>query len=175
MSLVIEDGSGSDPLANSYIDPGFFFAFFEGRYGVDEGNLNLNDIEEDKVNRAIVRATDFFESLEYRMKGDRSYIDQPLSWPRRRVIILSGISVSSTTIPNDIKKTLAYLTYNALEFDILPESVTQDGVNSFVVKEEIHNAVSIEYENSAREGTGLKKYLITLSKYLRPGNRLIRS
>lgn len=173
MILTIEAGSGEDPYANAYIDKDFFLAFFSRRY--IDNQLDINSFEEDQINRAIVRATDYFEGLEPRMRGDRTYPYQALSWPRRNIIVLSGFAIESTIIPLDIKKTLAFLTYNALEFDLLPESITDGRYETFVNKEKIDSAVEVGYEPIMNSDLGVIKYLTYLNKYLKPANFLIRA
>tara|TARA_R110000772_G_scaffold30806_10_gene76522 strand:+ start:9188 stop:9691 length:504 start_codon:yes stop_codon:yes gene_type:complete len=77
MAFTVEDGTGTDPLANAYISVAEMQAYFADRSPLDPGVLS-SDLE-----LAIVRATDYIE-LEYgnQFLGDLLVTDQALCWPR---------------------------------------------------------------------------------------------
>lgn len=78
MAFVVEDGTGEDPLANSYASVAEFKVYWDDR------GFNYTIYSPDAaLERALVKATDFIER-KYRRSfvGCRLLSDQPLSWPR---------------------------------------------------------------------------------------------
>lgn len=100
MSFVVENGSGTVALANSYNTVAQFRAYWDDR---DLEGFDHTQFSTAKIQRALIRATDYLESrYRNRFKGMRLVYDppQPLSFPRSnlyvRCVLIEGV-------PNEIK------------------------------------------------------------------------
>ena len=97
--LIVEDGT-KVPDANTLID-----AAMVADHALLVGNLawavSTNSLRE----QAIFRAMRWFSSLEARMKGSRTYVDQELAFPRYGVFAY-GREILSNQIPKELKQAL---------------------------------------------------------------------
>jgi hypothetical protein len=79
--LIVEDGTGSDPTANSYAARADIIVYAAAR-----GVTLTDDAATDVLG---IAAMDYLETRDY--KGDPTYgavgVDQPLAWPRTSVTI----------------------------------------------------------------------------------------
>lgn len=114
MPLILEDGTGTNPAANSYASRADIIAYSAAR-GVTLADDASTDI-------LAIAAMDYLESKSY--KGDRILVDQPLSWPRGSVVITTTTSdvygsfptpvfAPSNVVPVDVKKAQAELAMQA--------------------------------------------------------------
>lgn len=92
MPLIVEDGTGSNPGANSYADRADIIAYSAAR-GVTLADDPTTDI-------LAIAAMDYLESKDY--KGDRVLVDQPLSWPRGSVVITTTTSDVYGSFPTPV-------------------------------------------------------------------------
>ena len=104
--LTIEDGSIVSG-ANSYITATGWDTWATNR-GITHSH---ND---EKIEKAILRAMDYFESLNF--LGLKHTEDQALQWPRDRVMI-DSYSVDSDEIPKEVKNAMYELTKIELDGD----------------------------------------------------------
>lgn len=134
MTLVVEDGSRSDPLANSYVSRSDFIAYADAA-GVDVPD----DPETDAV---LVKAARFIDSHRDQFVGELIARDQPMQWPRSWVS-LEGWPWSPAEIPRQVR-----LLQLELAMDI------RDGVDPYnpppnpsraVKRQRVEGVVSVEY------------------------------
>ena len=100
MSLVIEDGSGGNSAAVSYLDVARFRQFF-----TDRGESF--DESDEEISGFIMLAMDVIEGFTY--FGERVNLDQPLSFPRSGVVMSDGRYLSIDSVPKELKAALAYM------------------------------------------------------------------
>lgn len=97
MAIVVEDGSGSDYAANSYV------SLEESRAFLGARGLSLPD-DDAAAEALLVRACDYLESFEDKYQGSpNNPLRQSLQWPRYGVIY-EGFQLASNVIPNRIKQ-----------------------------------------------------------------------
>lgn len=112
-SLIVEIGYRVAG-ANSYNS----FAALRS-YALLRGN-ELSD-DDDVLLPHLVKATDYLELFRQRYRGELIADDQPLAFPRKRLVTSDGREISSTIIPFDLTAAHAELAVqSALGLDILP-------------------------------------------------------
>lgn len=77
MPLILEDGTGSDPTANSYAERADIIDYAAAR------GVSLTD--DAATDLLAIAAMDYLETREY--KGDPTNTDQALAWPRQNVTV----------------------------------------------------------------------------------------
>lgn len=135
--LVIEDGSGTNPDANSYASVETLRIFAKLR-GID-----LTKATDDDCSVLLIRAMDYIEAKASKFQGDKSNPRQPLQWPRRGVWI-DGLSIGETEIPRNLEYGQMQLALEAKEHDLMPNTLTYDPV---IVKECVEGVTDTVYEN----------------------------
>lgn len=95
MAFVVEDGTGTNPAANSYVSLAEFSAYWDDR-GFDYSIYSTPAIQ-----RALVQATDYIEQNNHGLwKGYILEEDQPLQWPREYVYVNC---VEADPVPRQLK------------------------------------------------------------------------
>ena len=116
MTLVVETGSGGNPLANSYVSTATVDAYF-----VDRGNTAWTGTTAVKE-AAVLRAMDYLE-WSYVWKAQRLTDDQPLQWPRTFYPIDTwNRAISINVVPPAIIKATCELSLRALAGDLFPDT-----------------------------------------------------
>ena len=93
MAFLVEDGTGTDPAANSYATVEQFDA-----YHLDRGN-DTDAVDDAEV--LLIRATDYIDQRWGPvLKGFRLLDDQPLMFPRQYLYDKDGVLVEG--IPNKL-------------------------------------------------------------------------
>lgn len=131
MSITPEDGTGSNPDANSYIDADYLQDYAEAR----GENLPAT------VEPLLIKAMDYLGQIEW--KGRRAHDNQPLAWPRMGVRI-DGRVVPDDEIPKLLKDAQAQLAIYANGTDLLPQS---DGR---ITTSEKVGPIEVQYAESSR-------------------------
>ena len=128
MPLIVEDGTGSNSLANAYTDSAFVDALIVAR------GFTLPA----SIDGLILQAMDATESLQYR--GEPTSALQPLSWPRTGVVLDDGTQIADNAIPLKLQTAMAWLVYyiNA-GFDLSAPPEQQ------IIRERIEGAIEVEY------------------------------
>jgi len=120
--IIVEDGTGSNPLANSYQTLDTFREYF-----TTKGTALVVSKYTDVIAEAgLIEATKILE-IKYSWLGTLSYIDsplQPLSWPRNGVSDHRGLTVVSNTIPSAILQAQAEIAKLACDEIINGRSLT---------------------------------------------------
>lgn len=134
-TVTVEDGTIVDG-ANSYVSLEFANSFFETI--VDPGAWT--DATDDQKNRALIQATRIIDT-EVRWNGQRIDPTQPLSWPRDAMVV-DGILLGSTTIPEQLKEAVCYTARDLLTADPTAEP-DSSGIKRLGLGQ---GAISIEFD-----------------------------
>lgn len=142
MALVIETGSGDNPLANSYA------GVEEARAYADIRGIELPD-EDEAVEAMLVKAMDYLEAQRARYQGAKAHPGtQPLQWPRVGVVLDCSYALPSDVIPVELKNAQMQLVLELhAGMDLMPSS---DGR---VVKKEKVDVIETEYMTGQDMGT----------------------
>ena len=134
MTLIIEDGTGSNANANSYQDVDHLRTYASMR-GVDLSNKTDGDCR-----ALLIKAMDYIEGKNRQFKGERVSSSQPLSWPRSEVwdVEISGALMPSNEIPRLIEQAQLALAIEAIDNDLQPNApsvgqVTKEKVGNIEV------------------------------------------
>lgn len=132
ITIVVENGSGSNPNANSYID-----VAFATQFASDRGESFPTD--QDAVASLIIQGMDYVESLRSRFPGTKTSATQPLAWPRSGTKI-DCADFPDNAIPVELKKAVAQLAIDAYALgDLNPATDT------FAVSREKVDVLEIQY------------------------------
>lgn len=172
MAIVVEDGTGSNPAANSYTDVDALKAYAKAR-GVSLSGKTNTDLE-----AALIRAMDFLESKHDQFKGYKTSTSQALQWPREDVW---GVERPDQLTGNDeIPRVLEYgqlaLAIDALSHDLQPTQMPSE--KGRIVKEKVDGVVELTYSNEGkvRDVPAFAKADALLAPlYKKNGLRLIRA
>lgn len=120
MALIVEDGSGSNPSANSYI------SIADLRLYADSRGVELPEANKD-VEALVHKAMNVLESPTMKFKGYKTSDSQPLEWPRRDVwdVERDGKLSPNDEIPRLLEQALAALVFEQLK----EEDETRDVVS----------------------------------------------
>lgn len=136
MALVIENGSGSDPGANSYAAIAQLRAYAAAR----GKTLPVADAE---CEVAMTKAMDYLEAQRDRYTGMRTSRTQPLQWPRTGATV-DGYLLAVDEIPHElVAAQLALAVEAAAGTDLLPTAGTAS--TGPVVAQEVVGAVKVQY------------------------------
>ena len=130
MAIVVEDGTGSNPLANSYVSEAELTT-----YATDRG-ITLVGV----ASQLLLLSMDTIETRKY--QGSQASNDQPLSWPRSDVVV-NGSSIDSDEIPRDLK-TAQIITALSVDAGVNPM-----GKIDPAVKREKVDVIEVEYQDNA--------------------------
>ena len=134
MAIVVEDGTGSNPLANSYVSEAELTT-----YATDRG-ITLIGV----ASQLLLLSMDTIETRKY--QGSKTSNDQPLSWPRSGVVV-NGSSIDSDEIPSDLK-TAQIVTALSVDAGVNPM-----GQIDPAVKREKVDVIEVEYQDNAASRT----------------------
>jgi hypothetical protein len=176
MALVVEDGTGTNPLANSYVSLAEFSA-----YWLDRG-FDYTEYTTPAIQQALIKATDYIEQNNMGMwKGYLLEEDQPLQWPRTYVYVNCQ---EADPVPRQLKyATFEYakrvLTSDDAELQPDPEDRDESGQ---LIEKRFEKIGPIETDTTyfAGSGSSVKSYP-TADKWLYPllrygsGNGSIRN
>ncbi|MGI0119691.1 DnaT-like ssDNA-binding protein [Zooshikella sp. RANM57] len=135
--IVVEDGSGTNPNANSYNSVEALRTFAKLR-GID-----LTGLSDDECAVLLIKATDCTESKASKYQGEKTNPKQPLQFPRRGVRV-DGLLVGENEIPRNLEYGHLQLALEAREHDLMPNTLPYDPV---VTKERVEGVVETVYEN----------------------------
>lgn len=100
ITIIIEDGSGSDPDANSYATEVEFTDYFNC-LGID-----ITGLSGDQIRQGLISAATSIMEYCYKYKGTLTHSTnpiQPLLWPRTGLCDRRGLLIDGSTIPLDVK------------------------------------------------------------------------
>lgn len=104
MALVVETGSGRNPLAQSYASLDFADDWHAAGVNAEAWDF----IDPPDKERALVAATRLLDAT-VDWKGTPVYGDQPLGWPRRNVRGIDRRPFSMAAVPNAVRYATAAL------------------------------------------------------------------
>ena len=145
MAIVVEDGTGLNPLANSYVTEAELTT-----YAADRGIIIAGT-----ASHLLLNSMDTIETRSY--QGAKTLSTQPLSWPRTGVIA-NGISIGVNEIPVDLK-TAQIVTALSIDAGVDPM-----GTISPAVKREKVDVIEVEYQ----DGASSRSYDPKINAYLAP-------
>lgn len=137
MAIIVEDGSGSNPLANSYASIDTLRAYAKARGETVPSNAA-------ECEALLHKAMDYMRGLRY--KGERATKAQPLDWPRYGVYI-DNFPYSSTELPRQLEQAQCALAIAAQTIDLLP--ATPANTSGPVIEEQI-GPIKTVYANTGR-------------------------
>lgn len=166
--LIVEDGTGSNPNANSYQTVNDLRTYAAER-GVDvTGKLN------DELEVLMIKAMDYLESKRDRYQGYTTSLDQPLQWPRFDVwdVEREGQMLPSDEIPRLVRYAQLSLALEALNEDLQPNPEKQGPV----IKEKAGD-VEITYSSEIKQNftsAFAKPHALLAPLFKRSGLRVIK-
>jgi hypothetical protein len=144
LTIIIEDGSIVTG-ANSYVSEADLTAYATAR------GVTLSGSTE----QLLIQAMDYIESQQF--LGKKLTQAQPLQWPRSGVYI-DGYSVSSSTIPNELKTALMATAVSVDEGNS-PLSISEQAV-----KREKVDVIEVEYQDGSSATTYDPRITASLKK-----------
>ena len=145
MAIVVEDGTGSNPAANSYVSEAELTT-----YATDRGITLVGSAD-----HLLLLSMDTIETRSY--QGYKTSSAQPLQWPRAGVVV-DGSSIASDEIPQDLK-TAQIITALSIDSGVNPMGTTKPAVKRKKV-----DVIDIEYQ----DGASSKSYDPKINAYLKP-------
>ena len=147
MAIIVEDGTGTSPAANSYVSE----AFLETA-AADRG-VTLSKA----ASILLTISMDTMETRSY--QGSKTAPTQPLKWPRANVVI-DGSEIPSNSIPLDIQfaQVAVALSINAGND---PSGIIKPGVKRKKV-----DVIEVEYKDGSANSSFDPKINILLKPYL---------
>lgn len=118
MALITETGAGVEG-AESYASVADANAYFSARNNAVWDAADSTDAKEP----ALRKATQYLDAA-YRFRGDRTHYGQALCWPRASVVI-DGIYLDQSAIPQRIKDACCELALRALSADLFSDVAAQ--------------------------------------------------
>lgn len=138
MALIIEDGTGGNPSANSYSDVDSLRNYAQQR------DIDLSAYNDSHCETLMVRAMDYLEAQRSKYQGQRTSNTQPLQWPRDNVTV-EGQILANTDIPDELVSAQLVLAIEAKDHDLQPNQLPSD--IGPVVRRKVEGAVEVEYAN----------------------------
>lgn len=145
MAIVVEDGTGLNPAANSYVSEAELTT-----YATDRG-VTLTG----SADHLLLLSMDTIETRSY--QGSKTSSTQPLQWPRTGVVV-DGSSIASDEIPQDLK-TAQIITALSIDSGVNPMGTTEPAVKRKKV-----DVIEVEYQ----DGASSKSYDPKINAYLKP-------
>lgn len=171
MTFVVEDGTGTNPLANSYVSLAEFV-----QYHSDRG-FDYTTYETPKIQRSLIVATQYIDLENGRwFRGYPLEEDQPLAFPRDGLVInRNGRCVEIEGIPIELKTATyeyARRVLTSTTFQLQPDPADTDESGAIVIKK-FEKIGPIETDTTYLAGTASEvKHYPAADKWLLP---LLRS
>lgn len=143
-TIIIEDGNGQNPLANSYVTLEETNTYF-----VNRGYTDWADGDDDLKTFAILNACAYMELLDW--KGVKSIPNwppgmyYPLAWPRRGMFDRDGYTIWANDIPKKLKYAQMEIALRLFRGKNTLKDLTPDG--DYIVHETV-GPIDIDYSPS---------------------------
>lgn len=139
MALIIEDGTISNPQANSYQTVAELREWAELR-GVD-----ITSLTEGECEVLLIKAMDYLESLKSKYKGRKTRVDQPLQFPRADVVDYHWVGhvMDEHEIPIELQQAQKTLALEAINTDLLPNTLPDS--KGVIIREKV-GPIELQYE-----------------------------
>jgi len=158
MALVIEDGTGRLD-STSYITVAEYNSFLNARY------IGRSAISDAQAEAYILRATDYFETLNFQGLKDDEY--QAMQWPRVGVLI-DKFSIDDNVIPVEVKNAIYEIAYAYEQGYGITDPVPRETISESV------GSLSVTYKSSSADRTLTPAVTNALAKLTIPASRVVR-
>jgi hypothetical protein len=135
MPLIIEDGSGVANATCYGVDDAATTLDAARRFASDRGVVLSDD--DAAITAYLLKAMDYIESREDEFVGERTDVDQSLSWPRKCVIKRDGSAFPDDEIPQSLLNALYQLCIEQFNGVALMPTTDNAGNGGFVIKEKV--------------------------------------
>lgn len=144
MPVIVETGTGINPLANSYVSESDALTYAQNR-----GELFPADTAD--ITPLLIKAMDYLTKYRSEWPGVKTAAAQPLAWPREGAQVECHVDFPNDEIPTELKNAQMQLAVDAYQFgDLNP---TTDG---YAIAREKVDVIEIEYAAGGRlSGTSL--------------------
>jgi len=153
MALVVEDGTGTDPAANSYASVQEWKS-----YWVERG-YDFSAYTDSQISVALIKATFYIEvTFRNQFYGFPLLVDQPLCWPRVGVYV-NGVYVEGIHI--NLKRATFEYAKRALPAtaDLLPDPADTDATGQIVKRKRTEvGPIKKEIEYAGSGAPLMKRY-----------------
>ena len=169
MALIAEDGTGTNPNANSYSTVETL-----RNYAVARG-VDLSGVPDADCEVMLIKAMDYIEAKRSRFQGKKTNPSQPLQWPREGVWV-DNMLVGSDSIPRELEYAQLSLAMEAKDIDLQPNRLPTD--KGAVIREKVEGAVEVVYANNGNVSSVsafAKPEALLTPLYKRNGLTLVRS
>lgn len=150
MTLIVEDGSGSNPLANTYITDADFVAYADSI----GATYPATPTEREPL---IIAAKNYTEGFRARYIGAKNAQAQPLQWPRYGAYV-DGYEIANDEIPVELKNAQAQA---AIERN---SSALYSNTKAGIKRKKV-DVLETEYENG---GSAAQKEFTAVMAWLDP-------
>lgn len=158
MSIIVEDGTGEDLEANSYVTEAELTSY---------SSLRGITIPDEDREMHLILAMDYFESLDF--KGEKTNETQPLQFPRTDLFI-DGVEIGDDVIHKLVKDSQLEAAIASFQGNSLT-SVKERAVK----RERINGAVEVEYMDGAASQDQVIAFNVKIKKLLKSfGNVFFR-
>src|SRR3990170_9131450 len=106
MAIIVEDGTGDEPNANSYI------TVAEARTYAESRGYTFPSVDAD-AEKYLIQANDYIESFRRQFWGSKTDPNQPLQWPRYGAQV-DGVDIASDVIPAVLKQAQSQRSVDAI-------------------------------------------------------------
>lgn len=157
-SIIVEDGTGSNPDANSYVTENELNTY---------ASLRGIEIPGDELEMHLTLSMDYFESLNF--KGSKTSESQPLQFPRSDLYIDNVLQPDDSIIKlvKDSQMEAAIASFQGNSFTAVKERA--------VKRERINGAVEVEYMDGASSQDQVIAFDVKVKKLLKSsGNVFFR-
>lgn len=149
MSIIVEDGTGEDLEANSYVTEAELTSY---------SSLRGITIPNEDREMYLTLAMDYFESLDF--KGEKTSETQPLQFPRTDLFI-DGVEIDDDVIHKLVKDSqleAAIASFQGYGLTAVKERA--------VKRERINGAVEVEYMDNSASSDSVVAFNIKVKKLL---------
>jgi len=129
--------------------------------------------DDDAVLILLTRASDFIDSKEPDLRGQRTERDQPHAYPRRNLVV-NGFAYADDEIPELVKRCQMQIAIDAISVDLFADTMDLP-----VIEERVEGAVTVRYaspttiEPTERNSEGMA-LLRQLMRSTQPSISLVR-
>jgi hypothetical protein len=155
MSIIVEDGTGEDLEANSYVTEAELTSY---------SSLRGITIPDEDREMYLTLAMDYFESLDF--KGTKTSETQPLQFPRTDLFI-DGVEVDDDVIHKLVKDSqleAAIASFQGNSFTAVKERA--------VKRERINGAVEVEYMDNSASSDLVVAFNVKVKKLLKSSGNI---
>lgn len=152
-TFVVEDGTNVSQ-ANSYVAVAFADDYFDMNF---RSAVVWTPLTTEEKERLLALATQYVDT-NTNWRGDKTYVDSALRWPRRGMYDADGNAISTTYIPVELKKAVCEVALYFLKEDV-ENLYTQNQIKELKV-----DAVEVVFDPNRPRST----FSTTVKSLIRP-------